>query len=346
MNHRMMLLLFMGTVWLGCQLPVAAKSAADAVREDRQDAEAAAAVPATPSVRILKLKDIVICKNTDITLRDLLTNPTVLTAREADEVLMKTPTDQDINLSIVDIAYLLQRHPTLLSAKLRGARTICLRHLNDMRFVDQAKKQLLQYLRANAPWKEWEVDVEFTPADETLVNRVGEFKRIEVLPYDNNSMIGVVAFRISFFDDHDRLLSKVNVNPVVLRKMSAMVMKENRTIGHIVQRSDLKQIPVWIGGEKKGYITEENECIGKELAKDVPAGELLRKPDLLNPVCAQRGQVIWVTCNSGALTVKLAVQAMETGRLGDVIKVQNRSTEKEFSVELIGPKQAVHRLGT
>jgi len=343
MNIRQQFVLLTALLATFCAPAAWAKSAADAAREDQLNAPAVAAPAA---VRILKVKELVICKNTDITLRDLLTNPTVLTEQEGNIVVMKTPTDQDINMSIVDIAYLLQKYPTLLSSKLRGSRNIVFRHLNDLRFVDMAKKQLIQYLRSNAPWKEWEVDVEFTPADETLINRVGEFKRMEVMPYDNSSLIGVVAFRISFFDANDRMLSKVNINPVVLRKMSAMVMKDNRNIGHIIQASDLKQIPVWIGGEKKGYITEEKDCVGKELAKEIASGELIRKPDLLNPVCAQRGQVIWVTCNSGALTVKLAVQAMENGRLGDVIKVQNRSTEKEFSVELTGPKQAVHRMGT
>lgn len=322
----------------GMALPVSAAK--------KDAAEDKPAPEAKPAARVFQINDTVVSRNQTIRMRDLISNPAILSDEEADYEMMKTPTQRDVNMSLVDIAYLLQRYPSLVTARIRGPRYVVIKHVSDMRYVDLAKKQMLHYLRNNPPWKGWELDLAFTASDEVIINRAGAFKRLEVMPYDNTNMIGPVGFRISLYDENDHLMTKLNINPVVLRKMEAMVLRENRGIGHIIRSSDLKHSPVWVGGEKKAYITNEKDCVGKELAREVTAGELLRSSDLLNPVCAKRGQMIWVACRSGALSVTLAVLAMENGRLGDTIKVQNRSSNKEFSVELTGSKQGLYRLGS
>jgi len=296
--------------------------------------------------RILRIKSRVTTKGNSVLLRDLVNNPAVLTPEEAEYEVMKTPAENDVNMTIVDIAYMLQRYPSLLNVQLKGERQITFKRVSDMRILDDAKRMMVAYLKSNQPWKEWEIDVVFSANDESLICRTGDFKRLEAVPTDNRSMIGTVDFRVSFYDVQDRLLSRINLSPKIMCRADAFVMRESRPKGDVIAAADLKKVPVWLGDEKKGFITDEKMCIGKELAREVSAGDYLRVSDLINPVCARRGEIIWVTSTSGALSVRLAVQAEQNGRLGEVIRVMNRSTQKTFDVELTGPKSAIHRMGS
>jgi flagella basal body P-ring formation protein FlgA len=303
-----------------------------------------AAEVSAPQARILRIKTRVSTRSAEVKLSDMVDNASILTADEAAYEVMQTPAERDVTMSLVDVAYSLQRFPSLMDVRLRGSQQVTIARLNDMRYVDQTKQQILAYLSANAPWKEWQIELMFDANDETVISRVGPFKRIEVMPYDTRGMIGVVDFHISFYDKDDKLIKKMNLSPKILRRANAYVMRDTRSTGHVVQKSDLKMAPVWIGGDQNRYVTDENDCVGKELARRINAGDFINQPDLVNPVCAKRGQMIWVTSKSGGLSVKLGVQAIQGGRLGDTIRAVNRSTRKELNVVLTGDREAVFKL--
>lgn len=296
--------------------------------------------------RILNIRSDISARTNMVKLKDMVSNPAVLSQVEGEYEILNTPTESDSTLTLVDIAYMLQKYPSLMDARLKGPRMITVKCLRDMRYVELAKRQMLEYLKNNPPWKSWEIELVFDHNCESQITRVGHFERISVIPFDTKGMIGVVDFHVDFYDDNGRLLKKLNLQPKIMRRAQAYVLKDSRGSGHVVGGGDLKQVPVWIGGEKNSYITEENQCVGKELARDVTAGEFLRSADMVNPICARRGETIWVTCQLGALSVRLAVLAQQNGRLGDTIRAMNRSTNKVIDVELTGMKQAVHRMGT
>ena len=307
---------------------------------------AAFTVQAETAARVLRLKNKVVTKGKTVILKDLVANDAVLSDEEAGYEIMKTPLEADVTMTLVDIAYIMQRYPSLMTAKIKGEPQVVFKRVGDMYCLDNAKKLMHRYLKANQPWKDWEIDVVFSQNDEALISRIGAFSRLEVEPTDQKSMSGTVDFRGSFYDEHDRLINKYNLTPKILCRAEAFVVRESKPKGHVLTLADLKKVPVWLGDDKKGFITEEKLCVGKELARETTAGDYVRVGDLLNPVCARRGEVIWVTSLSGGLSVKLAVQAEQNGRLGDVIRVINRSTQKTFDVELNGSKSAILRMGS
>ncbi|MDD3119568.1 MAG: hypothetical protein PHQ27_10335, partial [Victivallales bacterium] len=237
---------------------------------------------ATAPTRVLRLKNMVTTRERTVFLRDLVTNRAVLTGEEADYEIFKTPVDGDVTMSIVDIAYMLQKYPSLMTTRLKGERNIVFKHVTDMYSLDQAKKLMVRYLKGRAPWRDWDIDVVFSPNDETLISRMGTFSRMEAEPTDSRSMIGTVDFRVSFYDEHDRLIGKLNLSPKILCRAEAYVMRESRAKGHVLTAADLKAVPIWLGDEKKGLITDKKAGIGKELAKGLTAGDYLRTVDLLN----------------------------------------------------------------
>ncbi|OGV54721.1 MAG: flagella basal body P-ring formation protein FlgA [Lentisphaerae bacterium GWF2_52_8] len=294
--------------------------------------------------RVVMIKPRIETRGSVVKMKDMLLNPDLLQEEEKELEIMDTPIRADKSLSLLELACLMQKHPQLHELSIRGPSSVVVQRGSNSEALDKAKQAIIAYLKENAPWKDWEVDVMFSPSDEHLISRVEPFKRVEVFPYDNKGMLGTVALSVAFFNEFDRQVSKQTISPVILKKVYVSVMNSQVKQGRVLNGSELKKVPMWLGADKRDYITDEKDCLGKELAKSMSPGDILKAGDLLNPVCAKQGETVWVECRSGALSVKLAVTAMEAGRKGDMVTVKNQSTQKTFKVEMIGERQAVYRI--
>lgn len=294
--------------------------------------------------RILDVKSKIFSAAPTIKIKDIISNPKLLTDTEQNLTVMDTPVDRSVTISINELAYRLQKYQELFDAKLRGPRNIVIRKLQNKEYLYKAKEAVTAYIKKTDPWKDWEVDILFSNDDELRITKVGEFDSVNVIPYDNKSMIGTLGFRLTFFNKNKTALEKIIINPVILKKIDVVVFNTTSNSGHIIKQSDLKTVPLWVGDQKKSYVTKLSRCLGKELARKMTYGDIVRETDLLNPMCVKRGDIIWVQCKSGALNVKVVAIALQPGRQGDFIKVRNRSSQKEFMVQLTGPKKAQYRL--
>ena len=287
----------------------------------------------------LILKEQVMPKGNAVYLQDFVENSSVLNAEQRKYKLYDAPTSGTRSISIYDLALKLKQFKDLHSFDLDGPQFITLKKTRNLHFVERTKKRLLAHLKENAPWSNWEIDVVITPNDEALIAQAGNFDNVKFYSYDAVSTIGSVEFKAKFYDEDGNLVHRANLTPLIMKREKVCALRRQLLAGTVVKNSDIKLVNVWIGNEKKDYITEVKNIVGKELARKVGSGDLVRARDLLRPMCARRGQMIWVELLSGNLSVKLAVKAMEGGRLGDTIRVINNSTKKIFNIELTGKKQ-------
>lgn len=294
--------------------------------------------------RVLNIKENVVAKDDVIRLHEFVVNTAMLTEEEREYEITDAPKNGQSVLSIVDLAYLFQKYNTLMDSKLRGPRNITLKRVKTSEYLDKARKEIINYVKSCPPWNEWEIDVLFNSTDELLITRAGQFDHLEVKSHETRGLLGTVAFSVTFFDKDKKQIDKSNISPVILRKIEVLVINSTVKMGERIKRDDFKKIPTWIGSEKKDYITDENKCLGYELARNVSGGEMLKSGDLLRPICAKKGDIVWVECNMGALTVRTPVTVLENGREGDVVKAVNNSSNKPISVELIKEKEAVYKL--
>jgi flagella basal body P-ring formation protein FlgA len=296
------------------------------------------------SFRILDMKAKVFTGDGTVRLKDLASNLKELSEAEQELVIVETPTDKSSEYSLIDVAYMLQRHKELHDVKIRGPRTVVIQKKQNVEFILRAKEAVTNYVSSEEPWKEWETDVLFSNDDELRINKIGEYANVVATPYDNKAMLGTLAFSLNFFDADGKPSGKTIINPVILKRVDVVVMNANVAPGDILQRSGLKQVPMWIGDMKKSYVTDIESCIGKEVAKRMSFGDILMSTDILNPICVKKGDILWIECLHGVLRVRVAATALQNGRLGDYIRVKNRSSNKEFMVELIGPKEARYQI--
>jgi flagella basal body P-ring formation protein FlgA len=299
---------------------------------------------ASPNLRILHIKDRVQVEDNAVKLKDLVINKGILEDKELEYVILEVSSRKEKTLSLVDLAYLMQPHKTLLNANLRGPSYITIRQKKDSEYIEKARKQICDYIKATAPWKDWDVDILINSSDELMIAKAGDFDKVEVRPNENKAMLGTVGFRVTFRDKEGKQIDKISISPVILRKVDVVVIGNSCKKGHRIKKSDLKKVPMWVGGNTKDYIIDEKECIGKELARSMSDGDIVKPNDILMPICAKRGDIIWVEYVSQSLTVRIAATVLESGRKGDFIRVKNNASQKIIEVELVDEKQAIRKI--
>jgi flagellar basal body P-ring formation protein FlgA len=77
-----------------------------------------------------------------------------------------------------------------------------------------------------------------------------------------------------------------------------------------------------------GIVTDEKQVTGKILRTGLAAGAPILSPSLDLPISVRRGQKVVLTLTDAAMTIKATALALEDGRVGDSISVQNAETQK------------------
>lgn len=74
--------------------------------------------------------------------------------------------------------------------------------------------------------------------------------------------------------------------------------------------------------------------------RSITGGRVLQKTDLARRPLIRRGDLCEVAAIDGSMTIVLRAMAMENGSAGDVVKVRNVETRKEFSAMVVATNRA------
>lgn len=77
-----------------------------------------------------------------------------------------------------------------------------------------------------------------------------------------------------------------------------------------------------------GLITDPRQAEGKILRVGLTAGAPILTPQLDLPIAVHRGQRVMLTLNDPEMTIKTTATALDDGRVGDTITVQNADSQK------------------
>jgi flagellar basal body P-ring formation protein FlgA len=117
--------------------------------------------------------------------------------------------------------------------------------------------------------------------------------------------------------------------PVRLREWSrAVVAAANLAPNTRLAASDLTFARIDAFAANGGFITDPAQAEGKILRGYVRAGAPILAPLLDLPMIVHRGDTVLLTLSDTTMTIKANVVAMEDGRQGDSILVQNADTRK------------------
>ncbi len=295
--------------------------------------------------RIVQIRSRVTCNTEKVHLSDFVQNPEMLSDTELALEIIETPKDSPTRrISLIGLAYMLQRYQQLHDLQLSGPRMILVERAASPEFLNKAKAAILNYVEATPPWRDWKVDVIFSAGDSRQIGAVGPFSKVKVLTVDSRDRLGTVKFQVGFYDDDESLIKQLTIHPQIVREVNAVVMQTNRSRGHILSHDDVELVPTWQGNGRMDAVIDINKVVGRELNRSRQSGDIIRARDLLKPMGAKRGDVIWVTAINGTLSVRISAHALDTGRVGEQIRVKNPSSNKIFAVKLTGQKEAVVQL--
>jgi flagella basal body P-ring formation protein FlgA len=90
-----------------------------------------------------------------------------------------------------------------------------------------------------------------------------------------------------------------------------------------------------------GALGDLRFAVGQQLTRSLRAGTLLTEPLLVRPTLVARGQVVEVRYQRGALRIEGRGLAREDGRAGDLVRVENPSSQRVVTGR-VDPAGVVH----
>jgi flagella basal body P-ring formation protein FlgA len=113
---------------------------------------------------------------------------------------------------------------------------------------------------------------------------------------------------------------------------TAVVARRPLRAGHRVCSSDVTLGDVSALSDEA--LREVESAVGRVLSVDVAEGGGITASGLRPGALVKRGEDVTVTSRAAGATVKRLAEAMEDGRIGDVIRVKNPDSRREFSARV------------
>ena len=83
------------------------------------------------------------------------------------------------------------------------------------------------------------------------------------------------------------------------------------------------------------YASKISDVVGRSAKKNLPQGEALALNLITDAPIIERGKSVTIVVRDGSLTVKAKGEAMESGALGDVIKVRNTASKAILTAKVV-----------
>ncbi|MBO6738234.1 MAG: flagellar basal body P-ring formation protein FlgA [Phycisphaerales bacterium] len=175
----------------------------------------------------------------------------------------------------------------------------------------------------------------FSDRDQEALNTTVEGRVVEIreIGRSERMVLGVVVYeqervvldRTLQFELHVERAVRVATTQI---KRSSMISNENSKIEHR-----------WLGITEP--IAEPDRSIGMITTGTIDPGSMIYASNLEAPILVERGQVVNARSIAGSVSVSLLVRAKESGRLGDIIKLESRDRSQQFQARVAGPGRVV-----
>lgn len=117
----------------------------------------------------------------------------------------------------------------------------------------------------------------------------------------------------------------------------AIALAINRAMGRgeRIQAQDLTETEINVAELPHGHYGDAERLIGMQLRRSVRAGEILSPLLVAAPNLVTRGETVVVTAAAGGTQVTMQGEALDSGALGDRIRVRNSKSERVVEGEII-----------
>jgi flagella basal body P-ring formation protein FlgA len=237
-------------------------------------------------------------------------------------------------LYTVTVINSLRNRPEVADVDWQGSQTIVVERKSNILRQEQLQEIITVFLKENTV-KLPQTEVRFTSirAPEALTLPAGKLSW-KVTP-SRPGIMGSNSFSIALFVD-----GKPAGTCVVRGRLEAVaeVVTAAATLhkGDLITDSNIVLQRQDIGGTDNPIMAKE-EILGKQVARTVNAGVILKREHIVLPPVIKEGEMVKILAQKGALHIATSGIAKSDGRLGETIPVKNISSNKIIHCRVDGP---------
>ncbi|MCX8111071.1 MAG: flagellar basal body P-ring formation chaperone FlgA [Syntrophorhabdaceae bacterium] len=151
------------------------------------------------------------------------------------------------------------------------------------------------------------------------------------LPDSNGN--GICSIEV---EDKRRTVRNVLVAFKVMNRKKIYVLKENMNKGEIITADKVTVKEIILNEDKRIYPSDTEDVVGKLLKRDLNAGTAITKDVLEDHFIIKRNDIVSIIIEQKRLLVKAKGRAIDRGKIGDVIRVKNLTSQKEVLGRITG----------
>ncbi|MBK5910917.1 flagella basal body P-ring formation protein FlgA [Rhodothalassium salexigens] len=121
---------------------------------------------------------------------------------------------------------------------------------------------------------------------------------------------------------------RVTLNGMAQRMQHVPVLTRALSPGDTIERADLEWQRQPARRVNRAAVLEMEDLLGMSLRRRVRPGQTLRATDVETPQLVERGQLVAMVLQRGALTLTATGKALQSGGDGDLIRLQNTATHR------------------
>ena len=153
------------------------------------------------------------------------------------------------------------------------------------------------------------------------------------------NQLGLREFRVVIRRD-GRTQRSVDVFARVRLSKDVLVAQKPLSVGTFVERDELTREQRYFEREEDIGFDHIEQAIGQQVARFVPAGQMVSKSDLKSVDLVRRSRPVTVTRSGRSVQVRLTGVAMDSGGFGDTVRVrvgETRSNRGVLRAVVTGP---------
>jgi flagellar basal body P-ring formation protein FlgA len=177
-----------------------------------------------------------------------------------------------------------------------------------------------------------DVHVKFNNLPDALTEKV-RVRHIDFAKVPDSNGDGLCLVEI---DGKNSRARTVYVSFRVQSKKKLFVLKQSIKKGEILRSGDILVKDTFTTENSAVYPSRLEDVIGKTVKKDVAAGITVTNQILEDSFVVQRGEAVNIVAENKMLSVQAKGRTMEKGRMGDLIRVKNLTSDKEIVGRVAG----------
>lgn len=141
----------------------------------------------------------------------------------------------------------------------------------------------------------------------------------------------------------DNPVRKINVSGLVDRQASVPVLRSTLQNGDVIGKNDIQYVQISTKDIQHNAFMNSEDIVGMTPRRIAHAGKFIQRGSLEKPQLVERGEVITINFYQGPLMLTAKGKALESGAIGDVIRVTNAQSSRTISATVNGSKEVVVR---